>query len=115
MAELSISMPRGDLRKVKFCVKSGDSFVTDFTEIFFTVKDSTRKDAFIFQKTYTNGDIVKGEDNYYHIEIEPEDTDEMIYGTYKFDIEVVGEGIKQTTIGNLTLTDEVTFASNEGE
>ena len=49
MAELSISMPRGDRRKVKFCVRSGETLKTDLTEIFFTVKDSTRRDEFIFQ------------------------------------------------------------------
>ena len=48
--------------------------------------------------------------------IEPEDTEDMNYATYKFDIEIVkGDEIKQTTVGNLTITDEVTFPINEGE
>lgn len=116
MAELSISMPRGDRRKVKFCVRSGETLKTDLTEIFFTVKDSTRRDEFIFQKRFSAGDITLEEDNYFHMCIEPEDTEDMNYATYKFDIEIVkGDEIKQTTVGNLTITDEVTFPINEGE
>ena len=113
MAELNITMPRGDIRNVKFCVRSGEQLRTDFTEIYFTVKNTTRANNFIFQKKLTDGDITLGEDNYYHLTIAAEDTDELDYASYKFDIEVVGEGIKQTTTGVLRLTDEVTFASNE--
>ena len=111
--ELIITMPRGDIRNVKFCVRSGDQMRTDFTEIFFTVKNTARAVNFIFQKKLTDGDITLGEDNYYHMVIASADTDAMDYGSYRFDIEVVGEGIKQTTVGTLKLTDEVTFATNE--
>lgn len=113
MAELNITMPRGDIRNVKFCVKSGSDLVTNFTDIYFTVKDTTRAQNFKFQKKLSAGDITLGEDNYFHMTIESADTDELDYGTYRFDIEVVGEGIKQTTIGKLQVTDEVTFISNE--
>lgn len=114
MAELSIRMPRGDIRKVKFCVRSGETLKTDLTQIFFTVKNTTRQKNIIFQKTLTDGDIVLESDNYFHFTIDPEDTDPLDYGTYKFDIEIIGDEIKQTTIGTLDITDEVTFASDEG-
>jgi hypothetical protein len=115
MAELSITMPRGDLRKVKFCARQGESLTTDLTEVYFTVKNTTRASSVLFQKRLSTGDIVLGEDNYYHFSINPEDTDELDYGAYKFDIEIIKDDeIKQTKVGVLTLTDEVTFASNEG-
>ena len=115
MAELSITMPRGDRRNVKFCVRAGETLQTDMTEIYFTVKSTARANNITFQKRLSDGDITLGEDNYYHMSIEPSDTDELDYGAYKFDIEILrGEEIKQTTVGTLTLTDEVTFASNEG-
>ena len=115
MAELSITMPRGDLRNVKFCIRSGESLTTDMTEIYFTVKQTTRANNYIFQKSLTNGDITLGEDNYYHFTILPEDTNAMDYGVYKFDIEIIRNNeIKQTKIGVLTISEEVTFASNEG-
>jgi len=45
----------------------------------------------------------------------PEDTDNMCFGEYMFDIElvIVGE-LKQTFVGKFILTAEVTFAENEG-
>lgn len=114
MAEISISMPRGDIRKVKFAAKAGGELKTDFTEIYFTVKDNFRKDNFKFQKKLSTGEISLGEDNYYHFEIQPEDTDSEDYGTYVFDIEVVKDDeIKQTTTGTFVITEEATYASNE--
>jgi hypothetical protein len=66
------------------------------------------------QKRLSRNEIVLDSEGYFHFQISPEDTDNLDYGNYKFDIEVVGEGIKQTFLGELILKDEVTFASNEG-
>lgn len=116
MAELSIIMPRGDKRLFKFCIRAGETLQTDMDEIYFTVKNTFRASNYIFQKRLTLGEITLGEDNYYHSSIDPSDTDELDYGVYKFDIEIIrGTEIKQTAVGTLTLTDEATFASNEGE
>lgn len=114
MAELLINMPRGDIRNVKFGVRAGNELKTDFTEIYFTVKDNFRKENVKFQKRLSDGDIVLGEDNYYHLQIQPEDTNSEDYGSYVFDIEVVKDDeIKQTTVGTFRITEEATYASNE--
>lgn len=114
MAEQFIQMPRGDIRNVKFCVRAGNDLVTDFTEIYFTVKDNFRRENVKFQKKLSDGDITLGEDNYYHFVIQPEDTNGEDFGTYVFDIEVVkNDEIKQTTIGTFKITEEATYASNE--
>lgn len=110
----SITMPRGDIRKVKFRVKSGELIRTDMTEIYISFKASTKTEEYLVQKKLSDGTIRLGEDQYYHFQINPEDTDGLRYGTYPFDFELIGPGFKQTTVGRLVLTDEVTFAVNEG-
>jgi hypothetical protein len=61
------------------------------------------------------GDIIfDNTDNYYHVTINPNDTNELQFGTYKYDIEIVTNNYKKTiAVGTLTLLEEVTFASNE--
>ena len=50
----------------------------------------------------------------YNFRIDPEDTDNLKIGSYAFDIELVyGDAIKQTTVGTLEITPEVTYAVNE--
>ena len=115
MSELHISLPRGDIRNVKFRVLSDGEAFSQLSEIFFTVKSNTTVQKVLFQKSLTKGDITLEEDGYYHFTIMDTDTDNLMYGSYKFDIEVLGDGIKQTKVGTLEITAEVTFASNEGE
>ena len=84
--------------------------------IYFTVKkDAYTKDALI-QKT-TRDEIELGEDGYYHITLEPEDTNPLSYGEYQYDIEFKAIGVKtfvRTIIeGTITLTEEITWGGNE--
>ena len=108
-----ITMPRGDMRSVSFSVAMEGSPTVDFDEIYFTVKKNTKTDDIIFQKKLSDNTIIL-DNNKFIFTIEPEDTDGQKYGTYACDIELVKTGaIKQTSIGELILTEEVTFASNE--
>lgn len=110
---LQISIPRGDIRNVRFKVSDGTTAYTDFTEIYFTVKKSYDSKQFLFQKKLSDGTITLSDD-YYNLRIESEDTEGLEYRKYVFDIEVVKDDIiKQTTLGELNVTPEVTFASNE--
>lgn len=120
---LSIIMPRGDVRPVKFeVVESDGETKTDieFDDIYFTVKKNFTDAKFKFQKRLSDGTITKGEDEYYHFTIEADDTNPLPFGSYVFDIELVKNNlmspeIKQTTVGGLILTDESTHARNEVE
>ena len=115
---MEIVMPRGDLRNIKFNILDENKKVVslEFDEIFISFKTNSTKKDLLFQKKLSNGTITKDEENYYHFKIEPEDTNNLIYGTYVFDIELIKENlIKQTTVGKLEITDEVTFAINEGD
>lgn len=113
---MKISMPRGDIRQVSFVVTGDPEIVSSITfdEIYFTVKKSFRNAEFLFQKKLSDGSIEKIGDCSYMFTIESSDTDNLSIGSYVFDIELIsGSDIKQTSVGTLELTNEVTFASNE--
>lgn len=109
-------MPRGDIRPVKFTVTNPNGNQSDimFDEIYFTVKRSFNDKNFVFQKRLSDGSIFISESEGYEFIIQPNDTDNLSVGRYVFDIELIfGDEIKQTTVGEFILTNEVTFASNE--
>lgn len=111
-----IKMPRGDIRDIKFNIIDSNETVipTDFDEIYATFKRGYSDKEVLFQKRLTNGTITKDSSNYYHFTIEPNETNNLAYGEYVFDIEILKENlIKQTFVGEFILTDEVTFAINE--
>ena len=109
---LNITMPRGDIRPVTFIVNGSEGIT--FDEIYFTVKRSFTDKNALFQKTLTSGKIEEIDTSVYKFIIESEDTDGLNYGRYVFDIELIsGQDIKQTTVGELVLTNEVTFVTNE--
>jgi hypothetical protein len=108
-------MPKGDLKPVSFFVKDQQGNIADveLEEIYFTVKIAYASKGFLFQKKLSAGDIEKNENGSYQFDILQEDTDPLKVGRYVFDIEIIGDRLKQTTIGNLILTDEVTTIENE--
>lgn len=112
---MEIEMPRGDLRNVSFSIKNNGVLVdVVFDEIYVTFKKNEYSKDALFQKKLTDGTITKGNDNIYYFTINPEDTDDLTYGNYLFDIEIVKIGtIKKTIVGTLILTKEATFATNE--
>lgn len=113
---MRIAMPRGDIRLVRFLVNDPNGTATDidFTEIYFTVKKSTRDRLYQFQKRLSTGGIVKLELGDYQVKIEPNDTAKMMYGDYKFDVQLVYEDqLKETFVGDFVLKEEVTFNENE--
>lgn len=112
---LQISMPRGDMRAERFTLMLNNSPYIDLDEIFFTVKKSVNHKTPLIQKKLSNGTITLDNESFKFV-ILPEDTDDLDYGHYVFDIELVKAGeIKQTFVGGLELTSEVTFAENEVE
>lgn len=109
-----ITMPRGDIRNIHFTVcDANDTEVSkEFTQITFTVKANTSSRKIIIQKKLTDGTITKS-GNVYSFSIMPEDTDDIDYGTYYYDIELIkGDKIHQTFVGKLIITEEVTFAGD---
>ena len=115
---MEITMPRGDIRPVRFLIKgeNGDPASVLFTEIYVTFKKSFIDKTYLFQKRLSDGTVLQLDVGDYEFIIMPEDTDGLKITDYVFDIEVLYEDqIKQTFVGKLILTNEVTFAENEGE
>ena len=114
---MTITFPRGDQYTQAFTVYKSDGQLCDieFDEIYFTVKSGFSSQGFVFQKRMSRGEIVDVGDGKYEFTIMPADTDSLSIGHYVFDIELVNadEGIKQTLVGDLNLTNEVTFVTNE--
>lgn len=111
---MNLSIRRGDTKFYKFQRKNkdGEIILEQAEKIYFTVKKSFRTKEALFQKTIE--DMTFDEYGTYHFVIEPEDTDELEYGTWKFDLQVVNDGIKSTiAIGDFIVKEEVTFAENE--
>ena len=109
-------MPRGDLRPVAFTVSgAGGDPPPEITEIYATFKRSFRNTEYLFQKRLSTGDIEFLEEGSYQFMILPEDTDNIPFGAYVFDIEFVGPGLKETFTGDFILTNEATYAANEGD
>lgn len=109
-----IELTRGDtcLKKFQRKDQNGDPIHIRAREIFFTVKKAFTSQNYLFQKTLD--DMTFDEAYYYHITIEPEDTNGLAYGDYAFDIEVKELNYTQTIAkGILRVTEESTWAVNE--
>ena len=113
---MQIMMPRGDMVSKSFVIWDPDKalFTNQFDEIYFTVKKTYRDRNYLFQKRLSNGGIVNVGEGKYQFTIMPEDTNNLDFGEYMFDIELVIEGqMKKTFTGRLRLTEESTHATNE--
>ena len=116
--EFDFEFPRGDNCPLTFVLTDDERQAIDDmtgTNIYFTVKTSPNETSYLFQKTLNGGTITQ-DGNQYTIMIAPSDTDNLDYGSYWFDVSLVGTNSKTTIIiGRMTLTNEVTFAVNEQE
>lgn len=112
--EMELTFPRGDSYERGFILKRNNQAVTDpFDEIYFTVKKYSTDKDFKFQKRLSTGGIVDDGEGHYTLFIEPEDTNELAFGEYDCDFEIVKGDYKRTFYGKLKLTKEVTHANNE--
>ena len=104
---------RGDTAKYKFrrYNSEGNVIGTKADAIYFTVKTNGYSNKILLQKTLS--DIEFDDEFYYHITINSEDTDNLEYGTYMYDVEVIQDGNKTTTVGEFIINEEITFASDE--
>ncbi len=114
-----ITLTRGDTAAFKFQRKDADGNVitTKAPKIFFTVKKDWKDSSHLLQKTIA--DMSFDSEKYYHFTITPEETDQLKFGRYVYDLEVIAdeEGQVKTTVakGAFTLLREATHAGNEGE
>jgi hypothetical protein len=116
--EYDIEFVRGDTCPITFNLVDAEGNELDSLDnanVYFTVKNTFNDANYLFQKTYLGGTISK-EGNKFSLTILPADTEGLNYGRYVYDICVVSSDntIKSTLVrGSITLTNEVTFATNE--
>lgn len=99
-----IFLTRGDSATIKLDItgSAGGAYVpADGDVITFTMKRTTNNKNALIQKTFENGEI----------SIEPEDTKDLPYGDYLFDVELRNDGVVATIVPpNLfRICEEVTF------
>ncbi len=105
---------RGDTKELCFQrkAKGGEPILEQADSVYFTVKRPSLPDEFEFQKTLA--DMTFDTEGYYHFRIEPEDTDNLKFMEYKYDLEVIAGGRKKTIArGTLEVLEECTFVTNE--
>lgn len=108
----NLSMIRGDSESITISLTDSDQeavvLTTDDDTIYFTVKLNTSVEAKILQKVITEFDV----EGTAIIEINPPDTKELPYKSYKYDIQWVDKDGKVRTIvapSVFTIEPEVTF------
>ena len=118
---IDYNFKRGDtqvLKKFKLLdANKQEVILTASEELYFTVKKNTKTLAYLLQKKLGEG-IELGDDGYYHITIDPQDTNSLDYGEYVYDIEL--KSVQNNNVfvrtfleGTITLEDEVTWGGNE--
>lgn len=114
---MDFEFTRGDTKVFKFKLKDKNGEVLNLAstdKMYLTAKKSATSKEIAFQKTLGNGIELKS-DGYYYVTINSEDTANLAYGTYGYDIQIkTATGIVKTLlIGSITLTEEYTFKGDE--
>ena len=108
-----IKIVRGDTNYFKFERKDdeGNVITTKASKLYFTVKNTYNSSDVKIQKTIEDMEFNEG---VYTFTIDGNDTDDLSYGTYKYDLEVVEDNYKKTiSIGDFVIEKEVTFTEDE--
>lgn len=112
---MDLEFIRGDTQYIKFQLKdyNGDLLTLgDKDKLYFTVKQNQNSNKILIQKKFPND--IEYSEGYFIFEITSQDTANMPYGTYQYDIELKsGEFVRTLCLGTITLTDEITFRGDE--
>ena len=113
-----IELVRGDVSSTyQFQRKGKDGVITSLPQkMWVTFKADTKCNKPLFQKTLDNGIEYDTNDNYYRFKILSEDTCNLPYGDYGFDVAILNEkGEKKTLLNNgvLKIVEHYTHKSNE--
>ncbi len=112
---MDLEFTRGDTQFIKFQLKNGQNEPIEPTiddNLYFTVKQSKNSTKVLIQKKYP--DSIQYADGYFYFTLESNDTCNLAYGTYQYDIELKsGDYVKTLGFGTITLTDEITFKGDE--
>lgn len=108
----NINLVRGDTIAIKFQRKDSEDRVieTKTQKMWFTVKIDAYSKKKTIQKTLLNGISFTDNDYYYHIILNNNDTKDLFYIDYYYDIQVENNGVVATIKkGKLKIKEEITF------
>lgn len=112
---MDLEFTRGDTQFLKFQLKDGlNNPIQPAVEdnIYFTVKQNQNSSKILIQKKYPES--MEYTDGYFNFVLNSEDTSELNYGTYQYDIELKsGDYVKTLGFGSITLTEEITHRRDE--
>ena len=113
--EFDFEFPRGDTCPISFDItdSSGNALDLSSAEVYFTMKKSYATQNYILQKKKSTGGITF-DDTKGTLVLEHNDTAELNYGNYVYDIQIKsGNYVKTLALGTITLTNESTWKANE--
>lgn len=115
---MDFEFPRGDTKRFKFKLKDSagvDLKLSVGDKLYVTVKKNANSKDVLIQKTLESGIELNDDDGYYYVTFKADDTSDLDYGTYGFDIELkTSTGlVKILVIGSITLTEEYTYKGDE--
>ena len=112
---MDLEFTRGDTQFLRFQLKDGEGNPMELTEsdsLYFTVKQNQNGSNVLIQKKYPES--IQYEDGYFLFNLSSEDTSDLAYGTYQYDIELKSESyVKTLGFGTITLTEEITHRRDE--
>ena len=105
---------RGDNKTFTFQRKDKDkNVITEKPDkMYLTIKQNEFERKALIQKTFDNG--IRFEEDTYYVDFVPEDTDDLSFGEYVYDIEVIDNDYKNTIKKDAFIIEsEVTHKENE--
>lgn len=112
---MDLEFTRGDTQFIRFQLKDGMGNPIKLStedKLYFTVKKNQNSSKILIQKKYP--DSIKDTDGYFCFTLNSEDTSDLQYGTYQYDIELKsGSYVKTLGFGTITLTEEITHRGDE--
>jgi len=112
-----VKIIRGDYKEFKIIRKTQDGEIIDeaIDKMYFTVKKSCYLKDYLFQKTLDNGIIYDETNKCYIVKIKPEDTNDLSFDTYYYDVEIKKDDeVKTLIVDTFVVEKEVTHSGNEG-
>ena len=105
---------RGDSKTFTFQRKDKNkNVITEKPDkMYLTIKQNEYEKQPLIQKTFDNG--IRFEDDTYYVEFKPEDTNNLNFGEYVYDIEIInGDIVKTIKKDTFIIDSEVTHKENE--
>lgn len=103
---MNIELVRGEAFPIEFTLKDENNETIQAEEIVVTCRRTPYKESpILFQKKLSEG-YVEYDDGKYMFFLEQDDTKNLEYGTYGYDIMVIYNNLIEKFVGNITIKEE---------